>query len=135
MHWDTQGNTGIHWDTLGYTGIDRDRQGYNGIHRDTQGDTGRHCSIAKAQLCEHENQTLKAFITASCLSNKFHCPVARENFSLLATAHDCETGLLTAGSSPRTGRTLLTWEFGSTGSSTAKRMLLMRITNRMKSSK
>ena len=25
---------------------------------------------------------------------KFDCPVARQNSSLLATAHDCETGLL-----------------------------------------
>ena len=27
------------------------------------------------------------------LSAKFNCPVARQNCSLLATAHDCETGL------------------------------------------
>ena len=46
------------------------------------------------QLCEYENQTLEAFIAASRLSAKFDCPVARHNFSLLATAHDWETGLL-----------------------------------------
>ena len=32
---------------------------------------------------------------SSILSAKFDCPVARYNISLLATAHDCETGLLT----------------------------------------
>ena len=32
------------------------------------------------------------------LSAKFDCPVARQNFSLLATAHDCETGLLSKSS-------------------------------------
>ena len=32
---------------------------------------------------------------SSILSAKFDCPVARQNFVLLATAHDCETGLLT----------------------------------------
>ena len=41
-----------------------------------------------------ENQTLKAFVAVSCLSAKFYCPVARENISVLATAHDCDTGLL-----------------------------------------
>ena len=45
------------------------------------------------QLCEYENQTLEAFVVASHLSAKFDCPVARQNVSLLATAHDCETGL------------------------------------------
>ena len=30
----------------------------------------------------------------SILSAKFDCPVSRQNISLLATAHDCETGLL-----------------------------------------
>ena len=30
---------------------------------------------------------------SSILSAKFDCPVARLNFSLLATAHDCETGI------------------------------------------
>ena len=30
---------------------------------------------------------------SSILSAKFDCPVARQNVSLLATAHDCETGL------------------------------------------
>ena len=50
-------------------------------------------SLAKVQLCEYENQTLEAFVAASCLIAKFDCPVARQKFSLLATAHDCETGL------------------------------------------
>ena len=49
--------------------------------------------LAKVQLCEYENQTLEAFVAASCLYAKFDCPVARQNLSLLATAHDCETGL------------------------------------------
>ena len=30
---------------------------------------------------------------SSILFAKFDCPVAHKNFSLLATAHDCETGL------------------------------------------
>ena len=30
---------------------------------------------------------------SSILYTKFDCPVARQNLSLLATAHDCETGL------------------------------------------
>ena len=48
--------------------------------------------LSTAQLCEYENQTLEAFVAASRLSAKFDCPVARQKFSLLATAHDCETG-------------------------------------------
>ena len=35
---------------------------------------------------------------AAILTAKFDCPVARQNFSLLATAHDCETGLLSKSS-------------------------------------
>ena len=31
---------------------------------------------------------------SSILSAKFDCPVARQTFSLLATVHDCETGIL-----------------------------------------
>ena len=49
--------------------------------------------LAKVQLCEYENQTLEAFVAASCSYVKFDCAVARQNVSLLATAHDCETGL------------------------------------------
>ena len=49
--------------------------------------------LAKVQLCEFVNQTLEAFVAASRLSAKFDCPVAHQNFSLLATAHDHETGL------------------------------------------
>ena len=49
--------------------------------------------LDKVQLREYENQTLEAFDAARCLYAKFSCPVARQNFSLLATVHDCETGL------------------------------------------
>ena len=48
--------------------------------------------VAKVQLCEYENQTLEAFVVPSRLSAKFDCPVTRQNFSLSASAHDCETG-------------------------------------------
>ena len=50
--------------------------------------------LARVQLCEYENQTLEAFVAASRLYAKYACPVACQNFSLLATVHDCETGLL-----------------------------------------
>ena len=49
--------------------------------------------LAKVQLCEYENQTLEAFAMASHLYAKFDCPVACQNLSPLATAHDYETGL------------------------------------------
>ena len=42
-----------------------------------------------------ENQTLEAFAAASCLYAKLDCPVAHQKLPLLATAHDCENGLLT----------------------------------------
>ena len=48
-------------------------------------------SLAAVQLCEYENQTLKAFVADSRLFAKFDCPVARQNFSLSASAHDYET--------------------------------------------
>ena len=51
--------------------------------------------LAKVQLCEYKNQTLEAFVAASGLHAKFDCPVTSQNLSLLATAHDFETGLLT----------------------------------------
>ena len=41
-----------------------------------------------------QNQTFEAFVTTSHLYAKFDCPEARHKCSLLATAHDCETGLL-----------------------------------------
>ena len=47
------------------------------------------------QLCEYENPTLEAFVAASRLCTKFDFPVARQDFSPLTTAHDCETGSLT----------------------------------------
>ena len=49
-------------------------------------------ALTKGQLCEYENQTLEAFVAANRLSAKLDCPVACQTFSLLATAHDCETG-------------------------------------------
>ena len=53
--------------------------------------------LAKVQLCEHENQTLKFFFAASRLYAKFNCPVARQNVSPITTAHDCETGIFIVG--------------------------------------
>ena len=50
--------------------------------------------MAKVQLCEYEDQTLEAFVTASRSSAKFDYPVARHNVSLLDTGHGCETSLL-----------------------------------------
>ena len=51
-------------------------------------------SLAKVQLCEYENQTLEAFVAASCSYIKYDCAVAHQNFSLLAThVHDCESCL------------------------------------------
>ena len=44
--------------------------------------------LAKVQLCEYENQTLEAFVEGSRLYAKFDCPEARQNCSLLTTAHD-----------------------------------------------
>ena len=49
--------------------------------------------LAKVQLCEYENQTLEAFVAVSRSYAKSDCAVARHDFSLLATAHDCEIGL------------------------------------------
>ena len=41
------------------------------------------------QLCEYENQNSGAFVVAcSHLCAKFHCPVGKQNFSLLATVHE-----------------------------------------------
>ena len=49
--------------------------------------------MAKVQLqVEYENKTLEAFVSASRFYTKFDCSVARQNFSSLDTAHDCETG-------------------------------------------
>ena len=48
--------------------------------------------LAKVQLYDYENQTLEAFVAVRCLYAKFDCPVAHQNGSLFATAHDCETG-------------------------------------------
>ena len=54
---------------------------------------GRLAPLAIGQLCEYGNQTLEAFVLASCLCAKFNCPVNGQKFSLLATGHNCETGL------------------------------------------
>ena len=43
--------------------------------------------LAKAQLCEYENQTLEAFVAAIWLYAKFDCPVACQNCSLLDILH------------------------------------------------
>ena len=51
-------------------------------------------ALAKGKLWEYENQTLEAFFAASLLNTKFDCPVARQDFTHLAIAHVCETGLL-----------------------------------------
>ena len=46
--------------------------------------------------CEYEKQTLEVFVKgephACILSVKFDCPVACRKCSLLAAAHDCESG-------------------------------------------
>ena len=55
---------------------------------------GKTAPLAKVQLCEYKNQNLGIFVVVSHLNTKFDCSVARQNFSLLATAHDYETGLL-----------------------------------------
>ena len=49
--------------------------------------------LAKVHLCKYENQTLEAFAADSRLYAKFDCPVAHQNFSHLATACHCVTGL------------------------------------------
>ena len=51
--------------------------------------TGQSAVRAKVQLWENQ-----AFVAGSSLHAKFNCPVVCQNFSLLATVHDCETGLL-----------------------------------------
>ena len=37
------------------------------------------------QLCEYKTQNLEFFVAVT----KLDCPVARQTFSLVATAHDC----------------------------------------------
>ena len=54
----------------------------------------RTAPLSKVQLCEYENQTMEAFVAASRSYVKYDCAVARQNFSVLATVHDCETSLL-----------------------------------------
>ena len=53
------------------------------------------CSIGESAGVEYKNQTLEAFVAASPSQVKYDCAVARQNFSLLATAYDCETVLYT----------------------------------------
>ena len=58
-------------------------------------------ALAKEQLCEYENQTVEAFAAAYLLYAQFDSvfnfdSVTRQIFfSILATAHDCESGLFT----------------------------------------
>ena len=52
--------------------------------------------LDKVQLCEYVNQTLEAFVAASRSYINFDYPVAHQKFSLLATAHDWEPGLLSS---------------------------------------
>ena len=53
--------------------------------------------LAKVQLCEYDNQTLEAFVVASCA--KFDWPVRIFHCWLLRT--DCETGCSTICASAR----------------------------------
>ena len=55
--------------------------------------TDRMEDCSKVQSWEYVNQTLQAFVAGSHLYTKFDCSVAVQNFSLVATAHDCEIGL------------------------------------------
>ena len=50
------------------------------------------CSTDHRAVVEFENLTLEAFVAATRLYTKFDCPVPRQKSSLLATAHNCETG-------------------------------------------
>ena len=52
------------------------------------------CSIGLSAVVRVQEQTLEAFVVASHWYAKFDCPLACQNFSPLATAQDCETGLL-----------------------------------------
>ena len=54
------------------------------LHNQTWQTEWKTVLLDKMQLCEHENQTVEAFLAAT----KFDCPVARQEFSRLATAHD-----------------------------------------------
>ena len=47
--------------------------------------------LSKFNFCTHTT-ALWPMEQSSILSAKFDCPVARQDFSLLPTAHDCETG-------------------------------------------
>ena len=62
------------------------------VHRTIKLGRQNAASLAIAQLCEDENQTLEAFVAVSRLYAKFDCPVAHQNISFLATAHDWKTG-------------------------------------------
>ena len=47
--------------------------------------------LATEHLCEDEDHTSEVFVVARHLYAKFDWPVAHQNFSALATGHDCET--------------------------------------------
>ena len=53
---------------------------------------GRLLHWPKCSYVSTKKQTLEDFVAVSRSYAKFDCPVARQNFPLLATAHDCETG-------------------------------------------
>ena len=59
-------------------------------------DRMKNCSTGQIAVVCVRKQTLEDFVVACRLYAKFDCPVARQNFSLLATVqlHDCEIGLL-----------------------------------------
>ena len=58
-------------------------------------DRMEYCSIGENAVVSvgKPNIHLEAFAAASRSYVNYDCAVARQNFSLLATAHDCETGL------------------------------------------
>ena len=50
--------------------------------------------LPKFGFRSHTNAILASGAVCQVLSAKFDCPVARQDICLLATAHDCETGVL-----------------------------------------
>ena len=57
----------------------------------------KNCSIGQGAVVWVRKPNFGSFWCVSRLFAKFDCPVARQNFPLLATAHDCETGFLRLG--------------------------------------
>ena len=54
---------------------------------------GRLFHWPKSSYVKYENQTLEAFVVASCLYDALDCPVAHQKIARLVTVHNCETGL------------------------------------------